>query len=286
MNFMNKFLALILLLSVGKILIAQSSPMQSIQLNIEGTDLDTFNIVVKGNVVLINGLPADSAGVKLNMIRRQKDNKSYVVVEDGLPYVNTRTNEEKPIPKKGWIGMITMESKGVVSVYLVEPRGPAERAGVKKGDIIKEIDNLVIKDQTVLANYIKEKDAGDAVNLKFLRDNNTINIKVVLSADPKSGKNESNVERPKRIVDPNKPRELGVSISKSSNGKLWEVIRVESHSPAEEAGILVGDQVLSINNLAFRDEEDLSRIIKNAPTEKPITFKIKRDSKILFKKVD
>jgi predicted metalloprotease with PDZ domain len=29
------------------------------------------------------------------------------------------------------------------------------------------------------------------------------------------------------------------------------VIRVESHSPAEEAGLLVGDQVLSINNLAF-----------------------------------
>jgi hypothetical protein len=104
MHFMNKFLALILLLSVGKILIAQSSPMQSIQINIEGADLDTFNIVVKGNVVLINGLSADSAGVKLNMIRRQKDNKSYVVVEDGLPYVNTRTNEEKPIPKKGWIG--------------------------------------------------------------------------------------------------------------------------------------------------------------------------------------
>ncbi len=136
---------------------------------------------------------------------------------------------------------------------------------------------------------------GGTINVKdgknvFLMDNpevnNTINIKVVLSADPKSGKNESNVERPKRIVDPNKPRELGVSISKSSNGKLWEVIRVESHSPAEEAGLLVGDQVLSINNLAFWDEEDLSRIIKNAPTEKPITFKIKRDSKILFKKVD
>jgi hypothetical protein len=100
MHFMNKFLALILLLSVGKILIAQSSPMQSIQINIEGADLDTFNIVVKGNVVLINGLSADSAGVKLNMIRRQKDNKSYVVVEDGLPYVNTRTNEENLFLRK------------------------------------------------------------------------------------------------------------------------------------------------------------------------------------------
>ncbi|MCO5277964.1 MAG: PDZ domain-containing protein [Saprospiraceae bacterium] len=283
---MNKFLALILLLSVGKILIAQSSPMQSIQINIEGADLDTFNIVVKGNVVLINGLSADSAGVRLNMIRREKDNKSFVVVEDGLPYVNSQLNEGKIIPQKGWIGMITMESKGSVSVYLVEPKGPAERAGLSKGDVIKEVDNIIIKDQITLANYIKEKNAGDEVNLKVLRDNSLKNIVVVLSSDPKTNINNRNVEKTRRIENPNKPRELGVSLSKTGNGKLWEVIRIESHSPAEQAGLLVGDHVLSINNLVFKDEDDLSRIIKNAPNTKPITFKIKRDNKILFIKVD
>ena len=283
---MNKFLALILLLSVGKILIAQSSPMQSIQINIEGSDLDSFNVVVKGKIVLINGMPADSAGVRLNMIRREKDNKSFVVVEDGLPYVNSQLNEGKIIPQKGWIGMITMESKGSVSVYLVEPKGPAERAGLSKGDVIKEVDNIIIKDQITLANYIKEKNAGDEVNLKVLRDNSLKNIVVVLSSDPKTNINNRNVEKTRRIENPNKPRELGVSLSKTGNGKLWEVIRIESHSPAEQAGLLVGDHVLSINNLVFKDEDDLSRIIKNAPNTKPITFKIKRDNKILFIKVD
>ena len=132
MQVLNKCLAIILFLFVGNFLMAQGSPVQSIQINIEGSDLDSFNVVVKGKIVLINGMPADSAGVRLNMIRREKDNKSFVVVEDGLPYVNSQLNEGKIIPQKGWIGMITMESKGSVSVYLVEPKGPAERAGLSK----------------------------------------------------------------------------------------------------------------------------------------------------------
>ncbi len=58
---------------------------------------------------------------------------------------------------------------------------PAEKAGIKAGDIIIEVDGKnLVNDNVVLATYINRKKIGESVNIKIWRDKKEIEMKVVL----------------------------------------------------------------------------------------------------------
>jgi len=60
--------------------------------------------------------------------------------------------------------------KNGVLVQQVQPGGPAEKAGLKAGDIITTIDGRSIKDGDDLVNEIASRRPGSSVRLGFLRD--------------------------------------------------------------------------------------------------------------------
>lgn len=61
---------------------------------------------------------------------------------------------------------------------------PADLAGILKGDIILEINNEKIDENNSLVDIIAKYNPGDEINLKILRDNKEINIKVKLGSYP------------------------------------------------------------------------------------------------------
>ena len=63
---------------------------------------------------------------------------------------------------------------------------PAEKAGVKKGDIITNIDSMDLSSEknTSLATYINKKKIGEAVVLKLRRDGKEMTISVTLEKRP------------------------------------------------------------------------------------------------------
>jgi serine protease Do len=60
--------------------------------------------------------------------------------------------------------------KNGVLVRQVEPGGPAEKAGLKAGDIITTIDGRSIKDGDDLVNEIASRRPGSSIRLGYLRD--------------------------------------------------------------------------------------------------------------------
>ncbi len=62
----------------------------------------------------------------------------------------------------------------------VQPDTPAERAGLKAGDVVTHIDGEAIPDFAALAAYVVRKDPGDKVVLKVLRDGETIELEAVI----------------------------------------------------------------------------------------------------------
>lgn len=60
--------------------------------------------------------------------------------------------------------------KNGVLVQQVQPGGPADRAGIKAGDIITTIDGRSIKDGDDLVNDIASRRPGASIRLGFLRD--------------------------------------------------------------------------------------------------------------------
>jgi serine protease Do len=66
------------------------------------------------------------------------------------------------------------------------PNSPAELYGLRDKDIILEMDGEKITPQNSLAQIIMKKSVGQKVNLKVLRDNQTLNIYVILGSLPRN----------------------------------------------------------------------------------------------------
>src|SRR6202007_1854610 len=66
-----------------------------------------------------------------------------------------------------------------------EPGSPAEKAGVKAGDIITAVNDTPIKDARALAQHIARAAPGSSAKLSVIRDGKTDNINVTLAAMPK-----------------------------------------------------------------------------------------------------
>ena len=56
----------------------------------------------------------------------------------------------------------------------------AEKAGVKVGDIIVEVDSQKINQENILADFLKNKKVGDLVKIRIFRDGNTIDVSATL----------------------------------------------------------------------------------------------------------
>jgi putative serine protease PepD len=63
----------------------------------------------------------------------------------------------------------------------VSPGGPADKAGIKPGDIILEFDGRKVNDPDNLVVAIRAKSVGDQVSLKVRRGSQTISVRLTLS---------------------------------------------------------------------------------------------------------
>jgi serine protease Do len=75
------------------------------------------------------------------------------------------------------------EPKGVI-VYFVEPDSPADKAGLKKGDILVEFNAEPIAGQSDMFFRVAETLPGKSVSLKVLRDKKDVDVKVAVGERP------------------------------------------------------------------------------------------------------
>ncbi len=70
--------------------------------------------------------------------------------------------------------------KGDSQNFAVEPGSPADKAGLREGDVITQLDGKTINDSYPLAGAIGEHKPGDTVQLTIVRDGKTMTVAVVL----------------------------------------------------------------------------------------------------------
>jgi putative serine protease PepD len=75
--------------------------------------------------------------------------------------------------------LISNESTGIT------PGGPADKAGLRKGDLIVALDGSDIENSDELIVAIRSKNIGDKVKVKYKRNNITREVDVVLAASKK-----------------------------------------------------------------------------------------------------
>jgi serine protease Do len=95
----------------------------------------------------------------------------------------------------GWFGDSTLRGgdaflgvvlNGDIELEIGEfsPQSPAEKAGLKIGDVIVAIDGKKITKRSELSSYLKKKKPGDEVTIEVEREKKPLSVKVKLGKRP------------------------------------------------------------------------------------------------------
>lgn len=140
---------------------------------------------------------------------------------------------------------------------------PADKAGIRTGDVITEIDGKRIKDTHELLRIVAAIPVGKKVDIKAVRDGKTLAFRIVI-AERNDGKELAG--RTKKSGDhyginaqeltPQMAEFLGLT---EKAGVV--VTAVKDGSPADEAGIKVHDLILQVNKVRISTMKDYLREI-------------------------
>jgi serine protease Do len=154
-------------------------------------------------------------------------------------------------------------SQGVL-VGDVTAGGPADKAGIKRGDVIIEIDGKKVENSFQLRNLVAQTKPGTLVTFTLIREGQQMQVKVLLGERPKElgAGRQTEEKQPKEQTY----QKLGISAQtltpeiadqlgyKNQEGVV--IIDVAGGSPAEDAGLQQGDLIMEINQVKIRTVQD------------------------------
>jgi len=204
---------------------------------------------------------------------------------------------------------------GGVYVEDVTPDSAAEKAGIRRADIVTKFDGENVRSVRQFTRLVQETPPGRVVSATVVRDGKSTDLKVT----PEGGRGRFSVDGDRISADINERlRErfdqdfrdrlnrvpfnfdfgfdfpgvfgagrLGVSVNEltpqlatyfgAKDGML--VTSVQNDSPASRAGIKAGDIITAINGQNIASFSDIMRSIRSVRTDDEVTIALVRDKK-------
>jgi C-terminal processing protease CtpA/Prc len=181
------------------------------------------------------------------------------------------------------------EGRGVYVPDVVD-EGPAQKAGMKDGDIIVEMDGDKIIGTGHLKDFLNYHAPGDKISVKVWRDGKTKTLSVEL------GERESELKDAQRTFvirgEPNAwlgirmqslTPQLGEHFGVKKGVLISEVIE---ESPAKKAGLEAGDVITAIGDEDVEEPIEISNALSDLEPGDVEEIQIVRDGNAMSKKVE
>jgi serine protease Do len=179
---------------------------------------------------------------------------------------------------RGWLGVVIQritpdlaEQLNITSTHgalisRVDPKGPAQEAGIQRGDVIVRFGDKPIDEMEELPRLVAAAPPGAKMPVVVLRDGKEKKLEVKLGT-LNEGEEVAKAETPEkgpasfglRVQDltPELAEQLGVD---EKRGVV--VSEVENGSPGEEAGLRRGDVVLEVNQQEIKSPGDFRKSLE------------------------
>ena len=160
----------------------------------------------------------------------------------------------------------------------VERDTPATKAGLKKYDVIIEIEGMPVKDHHDLMFKIAEIEPGKKIEIKVIRDGKEKILTVVLSERPSEGEQEASAASGKDLginittITPRLARRYGF---KTEEGVL--ITNVRKFSEAYRKDLRAGDIILEANREKVKTDRELRNILKKLDSGDTLILLIRRE---------
>jgi serine protease Do len=171
------------------------------------------------------------------------------------------------------------EQKGAL-VSEVAPNGPADKAGIERGDLIVSYDNMTVKDSHDLSRMVAATEQGKKVKVTVLRDGDKKDIHLKIGKLPTDGTAHNRSGESEEL-------KWGFTLDQADSGKLYGrgsgndeavvVVRVQPGSPADLAGIRRGDIILEVNQRPIGSLDDAEDRLAEVEDDDTLLLLVKRD---------
>jgi serine protease Do len=202
---------------------------------------------------------------------------------------------------RGWLGVSIQEvtSELAKQFGLQEAKGalvsdvlkdtPADRAGVKRGDIIVKYNGHDIENAGQLRNLVAETEVGRQVDVTVVRDKREKTLTVKIDEQPKElagGGGGSAAPSDNEVLSGLEVQQLTPELADQLNlpHSLTGVVitNVEDGSLAEEAGVRAGDVIVEINRQPIKSLNDYRRIGRQLKAGESVLLLLNRNGQMLF----
>jgi len=180
-------------------------------------------------------------------------------------------------------------AKSGAFVQGVEPEGPAEKAGIREGDVVVAMNGKPVHTGDELTNAVADAGVGSEAVLTVIRDGKKQDIKVVVGDRTRVFKNNAQIAR-NRPDEPSNGEsteaKFGLFVRNLAEADREEmnlktpggvlVTRVDPGSFAEDVGIRRNDVIMSINRRPVSSVDDIRKIQSGLKAGDAVAFHIKR----------
>jgi len=195
---------------------------------------------------------------------------------------------------RGWLGVVIQRVTPAIaeSLGLDEARGalvanvskdtPADRSGVKVGDVIIEFDGSKVEESKDLPIIVAQTPVGKGVKVKVVREGKELVLSVTIG-ELKEEEELASVEKRENLgltvqkVTPQIAESLGLD---QAEGVV--VTSVEPASPGDEAGLRRGDVIIEVNRNRIRDLRDFRNEVASIKKGKGLLLLVRRGKTTLF----
>ena len=194
-----------------------------------------------------------------------------------------------------WIGLRVQEVNPILAQSLdlkkvegvivsdVEEESPAQKAGLKRKDVIIEVDDQKIKNLSDWEDFVYLARAKQSLNIGFLRDGKKKDARLLPEALPTQATKSSQSK-------------LGITVTNISSSIAYRlgtndrrgvvIAGVDKEGIAYEAGLEVGDIIRRINDQPIRSVEDYDKIINRIKSKDRLILLIERDGTLYFVSIE
>ena len=199
---------------------------------------------------------------------------------------------------RGWLGIMIQDITPEISEALdinrdrggliseVKEGSPADKAGLRRGDVIVSVESEEIPDAATLARKLALTKPGVDTEFVVLRDGKEKTFTIKLVEHPENEKIKESQDELKT------EEELGIKVSEitqqlknrfkiqASGGVI--IANVAPGSLAFESGLRAGDVILEVNGDSVDGLEDYQEALEEHGSEKTLLFLIERGGRTIY----
>lgn len=204
---------------------------------------------------------------------------------------------------RAMLGVVTDGDEKGARIQSVSKESAAEKAGLKKGDVITKIDNRKIETTDDVTDAIRSHKPGDKVAITYLRDGKEqksstelgrwkgVNItamtapRVLTDQVWREAPNARSFERMApgqgfgSVYATSRGPKLGMAVQDTDEGKGVKVLDVDDEGNAHKAGIKEDDIITHVDDKAVNSADEISKIMKEKKDQNTVRFQVNRGGK-------